>query len=185
MRLQQLFFYLIPAILFVGISACNHPIEGVPLVVQDTIFPVQTVYQSKVMYSEEGEVKVKLSCGILHHYEGEEPITKMDSGVELLFFDSLDEVTSKLTSIRATMEKEQTILRALDSVVVVNIDGDILETDELIWEKSQRKIYSDKWVKVTTPDEVIFGNGLVANEDFTNYTVKKIRGIINLKDEAE
>jgi hypothetical protein len=31
-------------------------------------------------------------------------------------------------------------------------------------------------VKITTDDEIIFGEGLEANEDFSDYVIKKVKG---------
>jgi hypothetical protein len=38
-------------------------------------------------------------------------------------------------------------------------------------------------VKITTPNQVISGKGLESNQDFTKYEIKKITGIINIKND--
>jgi len=38
-------------------------------------------------------------------------------------------------------------------------------------------------VKITTADEVIYGDGLESNQDFTKYKIKNIKGTIHLKEE--
>ena len=40
-----------------------------------------------------------------------------------------------------------------------------------------------EFVKITTKDEVIYGQGLEANQDFSKYTIKKIRGTIAMQHE--
>jgi hypothetical protein len=42
------------------------------------------------------------------------------------------------------------------------------------------KIYSDKAVRITTPDKIIMGTGMVSNTAFTQFKVLNISGIINL-----
>jgi hypothetical protein len=66
--------------------------------------------------------------------------------------------------------------------VVINEKGDKLNTEHLMWDKKKRMIYSNAFVKITTADEVIYGDGLEANESFTKYKITKIKGTINLKD---
>ncbi|PSR05344.1 MAG: LPS export ABC transporter periplasmic protein LptC, partial [Bacteroidetes bacterium SW_11_45_7] len=70
-----------------------------------------------------------------------------------------------------------------DNVVVINTKGEKLNTEELIWEREKEKIYSDKFVKVKREDEIIMGKGLVSNQKFTEYTIKDIRGTINVESE--
>ena len=73
-----------------------------------------------------------------------------------------------------------------DSVVLINTKGEKLNTEELIWKRNQHKIFTDKFVKITRKDEIIMGEGLVSNEEFTRYTIKDIQGTINIEsDEFE
>jgi hypothetical protein len=38
-------------------------------------------------------------------------------------------------------------------------------------------------VKITTGKQVIMGNGMESNQDFTKYEIKKVTGQIQLKDD--
>jgi LPS export ABC transporter protein LptC len=69
------------------------------------------------------------------------------------------------------------------NVEVVNAKGDKLNTEHLIWDEQKKKITSDAFVKITTAKEIIMGKGLEANQDFTQYEIKNIQGIINIGDE--
>ena len=69
-----------------------------------------------------------------------------------------------------------------DKVEVVNTKNETLSTEELIWNNKTRRITSDKFVKIQTADEIIYGDGLDANEDMTNYRIKKISGTVRLKN---
>ncbi len=72
-------------------------------------------------------------------------------------------------------------MTARNNVVVVNIKGDTLSTEELIWSQNEKKIYSNSFVKIRTAKEIILGDTLVADEKFTNYTIKKVRGTVQVK----
>ena len=69
-----------------------------------------------------------------------------------------------------------------EDVKVYNISGDLLETEHLIWNEKTEKIYTEEFVKITTKDEVIYGEGLESNQYFSQYTIKKIKGTITLKN---
>jgi hypothetical protein len=74
-------------------------------------------------------------------------------------------------------------MTARNDVVVINKKGEKLNTEELIWDEQREQIYSNAFVKITTDDEIIMGNGLESNQTFTDYTVKHITGSIKVKTE--
>jgi hypothetical protein len=63
----------------------------------------------------------------------------------------------------------------------VNNKGDTLRTELLTWDESTQKIYTDKFIRITTPEQIILGDGLESNTEFTEYKIFKIRGTISLK----
>ena len=67
------------------------------------------------------------------------------------------------------------------NVILTNIAGKKLESEELIWDEKNNKIYTDKKVKITTLKEVIEGEGFVSNPDFSEYSISKIHGTFNFE----
>jgi len=55
-------------------------------------------------------------------------------------------------------------------------DNEVLTTEEIYWEPSTHKLWTDAFVHMTTPDREIMGDGLEALDDFSEYTIKKPRG---------
>ena len=72
---------------------------------------------------------------------------------------------------------------ARDNVVVINVEGDTLYTEHLIWDGEKEIIFTDDPVEIRTKDDIIFGDGLEANQSFTKYTIKNPRGESNLDDD--
>ncbi|GAB2945338.1 hypothetical protein GCM10027048_07920 [Hymenobacter coalescens] len=58
-----------------------------------------------------------------------------------------------------------------------------MRTEELYYDRPQARIYTEKFVRVETPTEVLTGEGLQANEDFSRYKILKPQGVFTL-DEA-
>jgi LPS export ABC transporter protein LptC len=76
---------------------------------------------------------------------------------------------------------EQMIAR--NNVQLVNkLEGKRLETEELIWDQKTGRIFSDKFSKITSKQEVIYGDGFESNQDFSQYRILKIRGIVNMEE---
>ena len=65
-------------------------------------------------------------------------------------------------------------------VVLVNVKGDTLRTELLNWDESKQLIYTDQFVRITTPDEIITGTGFESNAEFTKYKISKISGTFDL-----
>jgi LPS export ABC transporter protein LptC len=93
------------------------------------------------------------------------------------------EVNSKLDAKYGIRYERDERMEARKNVVVINEKGDKLETEHLIWDEKKQKLLSDDFVKITTKDEIIFGNGFEANQDFTRYKIFNIKGTISLTNE--
>ena len=106
---------------------------------------------------------------------------EMPKGVEVYFYDSLNKVKSLLTANYAIDYENKKLMEAENNVVVVNEKGEKLNTEHLTWDQNKKIITSDKFVRITTKDEVLFGDGLDADEGFNKWVIKKPKGILNIK----
>jgi len=75
-------------------------------------------------------------------------------------------------------QKEETILR--NNVIVITKKKEKIETEELIRNKRTGEVYTDKFVKITTKDKIIFAQGLKTNADLSQYQLYNIKGEILL-----
>ncbi|HRG51298.1 MAG TPA: LPS export ABC transporter periplasmic protein LptC, partial [Bacteroidia bacterium] len=73
-------------------------------------------------------------------------------------------------------------MEAKRNVVVINVKGEKLNTEHLIWDAVTKKIYTKEFVKITTKDEVLLGEGLTADQDFSKYTILHPTGTIAIND---
>ena len=79
-------------------------------------------------------------------------------------------------------EKENYFL-ATGNVVLFNYNtGDELRTEELFWYPNEEKFTSDKFVTIKTGNELHTGEGMVSNQDFSNYEILKPSGIIEVDE---
>jgi len=70
-----------------------------------------------------------------------------------------------------------------DHVVVKNIlKGDTLKCQELWWNQSTSRFYTDKPVEIYTKDKILFGTGMEADQSFRWYTIKKLTGSVLTAD---
>jgi LPS export ABC transporter protein LptC len=147
---------------------------------QSSNFPVETIEDCEIIYSDSAQVRVILNAKELNRYTYDESYLEFTNGVRMQFFNSEGKKESELVSDYAKLNEESNLMIAKNNVKIRNVDGDLLESDELIWNQETKEIYSDKFVKITTEYEVIYGNGFVSNQNFTKYMIKNIKGTILL-----
>lgn len=175
---------LIPMIFIFGILySCENDIEEVNALSAQKKEPIRRGINIELIHSEKALLKMRLSAPLMEEFVGEKSYTEMSKGIVVNLFDSLQNVSTKLTANYAIHKTSENIMEAKNDVVVINEKGDKLNTEHLIWQQDSSRIFTHEFVKITTKDEIIMGQGLESNENFTKYKILKIKGTIQLKDE--
>jgi len=176
---------IIPVLFAFGIlCSCENDVKEIESLSEKKNEPVSRGKNVELVYSEKSNVKVKITAPLMEEYGLEDDkYMEMKKGVKVLFYDTLMNVSSTLTSNYAINRVAEKIMEAKNNVVVVNDSGDVLNTEHLIWLMDSSKIYTNEFVKITTAEEILMGEGMEANQDFTKWKIKKIKGIINIKEE--
>jgi LPS export ABC transporter protein LptC len=138
-----------------------------------------------MLYTDSAQLKVMLKANRMLEFEKNvsEPFTVLPKGVFVTFFDEYEKVSATLKAqyaVRYTISKRMEVKYGVE---VVNRNGEKLETEKLVWNEFTKKIYTDAFVKITTSKEIIMGQGLESNQDFTKYEMKKVTGTIQLKND--
>lgn len=177
----------IPMLLAIGIlCSCENDVEEVALLTKNIKEPNSRGKNVSLIYSEKSDVKITVTAPIMEEYGvDKDKYMEMKEGIKVQFFDSLQNITSTLTSKYAIHHVGDKIMEAKNDVVVINDKGEQLNTEHLIWNEDSSKIYSDEFVKITTEDEIIMGEGMEANQDFSKWKIYKIKGTINVKEETD
>jgi len=131
-------------------------------------------------YSDSTKLKIRLTAPKELEYETGDQL--FPEGLYMEFYDKeTGKVTSTLRGKHGKYLKEKDIYIVTDSVVVKNLEENKkLNSDELVWNPTQKKITSDKFVRIETPSEILTGDGLISNEDFSNYQILKPKATIFL-----
>jgi LPS export ABC transporter protein LptC len=108
---------------------------------------------------------------------------KLLTNVKIEFFNEFEERTSVLTSLHGKIDDDTQDMYAIDSVVAVSDSGTTLFTDELVWENETKKIKSQKFVRIVSPDEILEGYGFESDQDLENYTIFDITYITTIEED--
>ena len=169
------------------VYACSNDLEKInEISIQNQAsFPVETIKDCEIIYSDSAKVRVLLNATLMNRYADEETYVEFKDGLKVQFFDINGKKESELNADYAIIDDENDLMLAENNVVVRNVEGDILETKKLNWSQQKEEIFTEEFVKITTENEVIFGEGLVSNQNFSKYTIRKIKGTINISQPNE
>ena len=167
-------------------SACEqNSLETIELVANKQKLPSETSTNIRLLYSDSGLVRLMIAAPRLDRHTFDTTYVEFTEGVELEFYDSEGNVETRLTANYAIQWEKEGRMEARNDVVVVNKDGDKLNTEHLHWDRNKRKIRSEAFVRITTEEQVLWGDGLEANEDFTEYKILNPKGQLYIREESD
>lgn len=180
-------FKILIIFLFAFIVSCENDIAIVNSISSETekALPSESSKNVEFLYSDSAEVRSKLTAPQLDHYIGKKNYIEMPKGMKVIFYTQYPKEQTRLTAdygIGYDSGSGMERMEAQRNVVVINEKGDKLNTEHLTWNALTKKIYTENFVKITTKDEVIWGDGLDASQDFSEYEIKNVKGQINLKN---
>lgn len=168
--------------LFLFFGSCSNDIKKIKVFEDNPEVISETGEDVEILFSELGNIKVKiLADKMIRRFEDD--ALEFTDGLRVYFYNKNQEIESTLRANYGKIYDNQNEILVRDDVVVINVEGEKLNSEELIWKKADGKIYSDKFVKITTDEEIIYGTGFESNQDFTDYTIKNISGIISVDEE--
>tara|TARA_B100000886_G_C20425188_1_gene493608 strand:- start:2655 stop:3161 length:507 start_codon:yes stop_codon:yes gene_type:complete len=167
--------------------ACSNDLEKIhEISIQNqAAFPIETIKQCEIIYSDSAKIRVLINATLMNRYVDEKKYIEFKDGLKVQFFDNNGKKESELNADHAIIDDENELMVVKNNVVVRNINGDILKTEKLNWNKQKEEIFTDEFVKISTKNEVIFGEGLVSNQNFSRYTIQKIKGVIKINQPNE
>lgn len=133
------------------------------------ILPTQESWNSNFKVTENGMLKAIIFSKRTRKYDDKKE-TLMDT-LKIDFYNDEGIKTTTLTSLFGKIDDRTNDMMAKDSVVAVNTEGVILKTDELHWNHRTKKITTEKFVTITTKDEIIQGYGFESDQNLKNYEI--------------
>lgn len=167
-------------------SACeNDPAEVAELM--SKLDPeIERAEEVEILYSDSAILKVRIvGPTMLTYLDRANQQQEFPDGVRVEFFAPDGSISSVLTAkygVRVD-KKRQIIVR--DSVVWQSVDQEKLETEELIWDERTERVFTQKFVVITRPDEIITGHGFESDQNFENARINAVDGRIKISDPSK
>ena len=165
--------------------SCSNDTKLVQEFITTEVLPIEKIEGAEMLHTENGKLKVKIIASTIERFHNQQPQLVFSNNLVVYFYNDSVLVQSTLKAEYAEINNEKKLMTAKENVILTNIAGKKLESEELIWDEKNNKIYTYKKVKITTGKEVIEGEGFVSNPDFTQYSISKIHGSFNFETPNE
>jgi len=144
--------------------------------------PIEVINDVRLLYSEAALLKVKLTTAKQLRYENDD--RKYPEQVNIDFYGPTGETMTTIRSDSGRYSKAKNLYTVIGNVVVVNKQKqEKLLTPVLNWNPVTKKVFTESRVTVISQltGEKLYGLGLDANQDFTNYRIRKPTGVFNVE----
>lgn len=176
--MQKIFTLAIGLFSLIALSGCGKTELKEPL---EYTGPISEAENVELYYSVKDKVKTKLIAAQLYEFKNGD--REFPKGIYIEFFDDLGALESTLKANDAYYFKDQDQWRGRDNVEVRNVKkNEQLNTEELFWKPAEQQIFTDKFVTIRQQRDVLYGEGLVAKEDLSEYTITRISGEMEVNE---
>lgn len=172
---------LIPGILFLSIASCSNDPNEIRALTGHGAMQEDKASEVTVLYSQDGNIKMRLFAhSFVRNSNAKRPYIDMNKGLKMEFYNDSGVIEDVLTADSSRYYEAQQDFIVWDSVQIVTNKGEKLNTDELIWNNSIQKFFTEKPVVIHTQSETLYGNGMEANRDFTWYRILHPTGSVQV-----
>ena len=172
---------LIPGVLFLNIVSCKNDPEEIKALTGKGNKQEDHAQDVTVIYSKEGKINMRIFAhDFVRNESAKRPYIDMNNHLKVEFFNDSGVVQDVLTADSSRYYEAQGDMIIWDSVQIITKKGEQLNTEELIWNAGIQKFFTEKPVRITTATEILYGNGMEANSDFTWYQITHPKGTVQV-----
>lgn len=158
--------------LLVVIFSCERKSETV---YKDYVGPLSQVKDLDATLRDENKTVIRIKAPTQLEFKTKD--MEFPDGLYVEFYDSEGNLSTTLTSKRAKFNKGQNKWTLNDSVTLNNVHKrETLITQELIYDRKNKRIFTAKRVRIITPEFNIVGIGLESDEQFDKYKLHSVTG---------
>ena len=140
-----------------------------------------------MLYTDSARLRMKFIAPLVKQFNSaKEQRREFPKGLHVWLYEKTGEIEAEVTANWAKHDIEKDLWEARSNVVVINSEGQKLETEQLFWDPQKGTVYSEKYTKITQKNgTVATGDTFTAKQDFSEYKLSKGRATIILNEENE
>lgn len=180
LRVHPVILFGIPVLVAGMCVSCKNDLDNVAAVEVPKAAANRVTTNAEYLFTDSGRVRNRLRSGRIAEWSSEPKRTELSEGLELSFYTPDGAVNSVLTARRGVIVPGEKRMEVSEEVVFINAKGERLETEQLTWDQDSSRVFTDRAVRIQRGGDIIHGQGLVASEDFSWYTISRITGILDV-----
>ncbi len=143
--------------------------------------PVREVEDLELYNSENDRIKSKVVADVVYEFaNGDQEFPK---GIYIEMYNEFGRLQSTVRANYAKYIKEKGHYLGQGKVELKNVErNEQLNTEELYYNPNTKKIFTTKFVTIRQQGDVIYGTGLDAMQDLSDYAITNPEGIIEVED---
>ncbi|RPH75849.1 LPS export ABC transporter periplasmic protein LptC [bacterium] len=168
------------------LSGCKNDIETIQALTSESNLPDVTGFDIEMQYTDSGFLKGKiLAPEVLQYNKGDDPYNEFPRGMTAIFYDKAGNETSFIRSSYAIFYSKKQLWEGRNQVYGENrVTGERIETDQIFWDQEKKRIYSEKFTKISKADGIHIGEyGFEAEENLSQVQLRGYSGTVSVKDE--
>lgn len=173
------------AVLLFIISCTSNKPEEIKAITDIQKVPSLEVIDYESYISDSGRVKYHIiTPHLLQFDKTEDPYKEFPKGGHIITYDTAMVIKSEIKCQYAINYEKTKLWDLRNNIEAINEDGVIFNTEQLFWNEKEETISTDKFVKITTKDEIVTGYGLQATQNLSKYELKNVSAIIGIEEKA-
>lgn len=146
--------------------------------------PMEIQENLNLVYTDSAMLKMDLKAARAENYpQLEDPKLVFPNGIRVIFYDNFGNEDSRLKADRAINYTKEDKWEAYGNVEIINNMGEKLNTEKLFWDRKSKKLFTDSYSRLTTPDRILTGEGFEADQDLRNAVFNKPTGEIYIDED--
>lgn len=166
-------YYFFTVLLF---FSCSNDMQEVNALVEKKELNIEIAKNVEIFYSDSSIVRMKIIAPTMHrHLSKSEAKEEWPDGIHVDFYNVNKKITAWLDAKYAVrIDKENRII-VRDSVVLHNLDGDVLRSPELQWDQRKELLTTEHFVQIIqkAKQDTIYGYGFETDKDFNKFRIKR------------
>ena len=140
--------------------------------------PSNIMWDSDIVFTDSLITKASVHSRRARVYNDKQE-TLLDTAIVVRFYNSTGGLAALLHCDRVRVDNRSNNMYASGHVVVeAEATQTRVETNTMMWDNIKRKLYSNEYVRVTKPHEMIEGGiGFESDESMTNYRIFRVTGV--------
>lgn len=170
------------------LSACENSLNDIAKISsQEENKPISRSTDVDVIYSDSAKVKARLLAPLMIELDDQNKgYQEMPKGVNITFYDDSLRKKGTITSDYAIRLQKENTITFRKNVVATNAQGETFKSEELVYDQTAKKIYTNKPVTINMGNgDVMQGIGATSNESLYPWVIQQSTGIFHVDEKQE